>query len=927
MKATIFASLALGALVCAPAALSAEAAKPAAKADTKPVAFDRKAYAIPYKKFVLPNGLTLIVHEDHNVPIVGVNMWYHVGSRNEKRGKTGFAHLFEHFFFNGSENYPHGFREAMDDLGANNRNGTTNGDRTNFFEDVPVSALERTLFLESDRMGYLANYISKEMLERERGVVQNEKRQGENQPYGRVRDEVSAKMYPYSHPYSWSTIGSMDDLNAASLEDIKAWYRTYYGPNNAVIALAGDITPERALALVTKYFGAIPPGPALARAASWVPQLDRNIRDEMEDQVPQVRVYRSYHAAPWKSADVQYLGLLGEVLTGSKSARLTRRLVYEKGLATSVSATMNDSEIASTFDVVVMLKPGADQAVVEREVDLALNEMMEKGPGAAELARAQTSALTGYSRSIERLGGFGGRSDLLAESMTFGGSPDAYLDNLQTMATATPADIKAAANRWLHANHYTMTVKPFVKLAATKSDLDRKQLPALGAAPDVTFPAIARTQLKNGLKVMLIERHSAPIVNVALALDAGSASETLDQAGLASMTLDLLDKGSKTRNAFQMSDALEAIGARLYTTNSADLSFVRLQASAANLRPALDLMADAALHPAFAQDQFVLQKQRRMAQIGQEKAQANGLAMRIMPAILYGAGHPYGKPSSGTEKSVEAFSRDDLARWHAQWFRPGSATLIVTGDTTLDKLMPALEASFGQWAAGSAPAKSVALVAPTAGKRVFLIDKPDAPQSTIVAAHISQAQGQGEDLAIEPVMQDFGGMATSRLNRNLRLDKHWSYGTSGQLTAVRGQRAFLVMAPVQTDKTREAMQEVAKEVGDIAGARPIAGEEFTSIMRNMTSRLAGRFETLSALESAAIATVNLGLPDKHWSNYAANMRKLSEPQLAAAAQKFIRPGEVVWIVVGDLRKIEAGVRELGWGEVTVLNADGAPQQR
>jgi zinc protease len=918
MKIKLLVSLAFGFSVAAHAA---------APMHSTPAPFDRAAYTIAHKKFVLPNGLTLIVHEDHSVPVVGVNMWYHVGSRNEKRGKTGFAHLFEHFFFNGSENYPHGFREAMDDLGANNRNGTTNTDRTNFFEDVPVSALERTLFLESDRMGFLANYISKEMLERERGVVQNEKRQGENQPYGRVRNEVSAKMYPYSHPYSWSTIGSMDDLNAASLDDIKEWYRTYYGPNNAVISLAGDITPERALELVNKYFGAIPPGPPLPRTETWIPALDRNIRDEMEDHVPQVRISRSYHSAAWKDADVQRLDLFANVLAGSKSARLDRRLVYDKALATAVGASVNDSELGGTFTISVMVKPGVDPLAVEREVDLVLAELLDKGPTAAELARVKTRNLADFSRSIERLGGFGGRSDVLAESMTYGGSPDAYLGRLEQMAAANPAEVKAAANKWLRANYYTMTVKPFARLAAAKPAIDRKQLPALGAAPDVKFPAITRAQLKNGLKVMMIERHSAPIVHVALAIDAGAASDAAGKAGEASLALDLLDKGSKTRNAFQMSDALESLGARLNTGTSADLSLVRLQSTSANLAPSLAIMADAALNPAFAAGQFTLQKQRRLAQIGQERAQPNGLALRLMPALLYGPAHAYGRPGNGTEKTIADISRDDLAAWHAAWFKPGSATIIVTGDTTLEKVMPALEASFGAWRAGSAPAKDGAAVAKTAGARIYLVDKPDAPQSTIVAAQVSQPQGQPEDLAMEPVMQNFGGMATSRMNRNLRLDKHWSYGTSGQLTNPRGQRALMVVAPVQTDKTRESMLEVAREIRGVAGERPLVGEEYASIMRNMTSRLAGRFETVAALESAAITSINLKFPDNYWSDYAGNIRALSEPQLAAAARKFVRPEQLTWLVIGDLRKIEKGVRDLNWGEVVVLDAEGNPVAR
>ena len=574
MNKKLLAALALafaGSALHAPAFAAPSAASSAAAAKAAP--FDRAAYNINYKKFVLQNGLTLIVHEDHSVPVVGVNMWYHVGSRNEKRGKTGFAHLFEHFFFNGSENYPHGFREAMDDLGANNRNGTTNTDRTNFFEDVPVSALERTLFLESDRMGFLGNYISKEMLERERGVVSNEKRQGENQPYGRVRMEISAKMYPYSHPYSWSTIGYMEDLQAASLEDIKEWYRTYYGPNNAVISLAGDITPERAYELVNKYFGAIPPGPPLPRTEKWIPQLDRNIRDEMEDHVPQVRIYRSWHVSSWRDDDTQRLNLLAGVLAGSKSARLDKRLVYEKGLATSVSAGVNDAELAGTFTMTATVKQGADPVEVEREMERVLAELLEKGPTEAELKRVKTSELAGFARSVERLGGMGGRSDVLAESETYGGKPDAYLDRLELFATSSPQDVKAAANRWLRANHYTMTVRPSAKLAATKSTIDRKQLPALGEAPDVKFPVLQRAQLKNGLKVVLLERHTAPIVNVSLAVDAGAASDSTAKAGAASLALDLLDKGTKgsnARDAFAFSDALENLGARLYTTTGQD---------------------------------------------------------------------------------------------------------------------------------------------------------------------------------------------------------------------------------------------------------------------------------------------------------------------------------------------------------------------
>jgi zinc protease len=890
------------------------------KPATPKAVFDRTPFEIPHKKFVLENGLTLLVHEDHSVPIVAVNLWYHVGSRNESRGKTGFAHLFEHFFFNGSENYPHGFREAMDDLGANNRNGTTSTDRTNFFEDVPVSALERTLYLEADRMGFLAGQISAQMLERERGVVKNEKRQGENQPYGRAFGRIVETIYPYSHPYSWSTIGSMEDLDAATLEDVTEWYRTYYGPNNCVLSLAGDITAEHALELVKKYFGGIPPGPPLSRASEWVPRFDRNIRDEMQDRVPQTRIYRVYHAPGWSAPELQYLSLLGQVLSGSKSARLDRRLIYEKELVTNVSASVWERELASNFGIVATVKQGVDPALVEREIDAIVQELISKGPTAEELKRAQTRTLAGFVRGIERLGGFGGRSDVLAGSMTYGGKPDAYLDRIETFATATPADVRNAGKAWLDASHYTLLVTPFPQLSAGTTNVDRKILPPLGEAPEVGFPQIQRTTLSNGLQVMLLERHSAPLLRMSLAVDAGFASDPVEKAGLAALALDVMDDGTTTRDTFRIVDELDALGARIGTSSTLDHSFVSLTALPMHLAGSLDVFADVIQRPAFPEEMVNLTIRQRVARIAQENAEPRTAALRIAPRLLYGDKHAYGMPltGSGYVSTIQPLKRDDLVAWHRSWFHPNNSTLVVTGAVTMKELLPQLERAFGSWKPGEAPEKKVGTVERTAGRRVYLIDKPNATQSVIVAAHVSEPGGLAEDLAIDTVMRNFGGMATSRLNRNLRLEKHWSYGTAGFINDARGQRPFVVIAPVQTDKTKESIVEVQKEIRGVAGERPLAGEEFASIMRTQTMRLPGSFETLASLENAAIRILSFGYPDDYFSNYARNVRLLSEEHLNSAAAKVVRPDEIIWIIVGDLQKVEAGIRELNLGEVVRL---------
>jgi len=642
--------------------------------------------------------------------------------------------------------------------------------------------------------------------------------------------------------------------------------------------------------------------------------------------VPQARVYRVWRAPAWASEELGHVRLLAEVLSGSRSARLDRRLVYEAQVATDVSAFVWDKELASDLVVQATVKPGVEPSAVEAAIDAVLAELLEKGPRPDELERAKTRILARTARSLERLGGFGGRSDVLAESQTFGGDPHAYLAQLGSMQQATAEAIQATGREWLLQPHYTMTVVPAPEREAVASDLDRSVLPSLGEPADPKFPAVQRAELSNGLQVLLLERHSAPLVNLALAVDAGFASDARDQAGLASLALDLLDDGTTTRDGFAIEDGLDALGASISTETTADLSVVRLRALAGTLDPALEIFADVVLRPAFPEDRVELEKRRRVAQIAQEKARPVSAALRLVPGILFGEEHPYGRPltGSGFEQAVTAASREDLIAWHSRWVRPGSAALVVTGDVALAALVPRLEAAFGGWAPGAAPEKRVGGAGTGVRGRVYLVDKPDAPQSVIVASHVTEPGGRADELAVETFMRLFGGMATSRLNRNLRLDKHWSYGTAGLLFDARGPRPFVVVAPVQTDKTREALVEVAAEIRGIASERPVTGEEFASIQRNMTLRLPGRFETLASLEAAALELLLFGQPDDYFADYASRVRALTEQDLAASAAEIVHPDEVVWLVIGDLAVIEPGIRTLGLGELVRLDPDGRP---
>jgi zinc protease len=481
-----------------------------------------------------------------------------------------------------------------------------------------------------------------------------------------------------------------------------------------------------------------------------------------------------------------------------------------------------------------------------------------------------------------------------------------------------------AARKWLSVPHYTLTVVPFPKLLPPKDTLDRSVLPALGENPVVKFPEVQRAALKNGLEVVLLERHSAPLVNMTLVVDAGYSSDAKGREGISSFALGLMDDGTTSRDAYQVADELDVLGASVSTGNDTDVSLVRLRALRMNLEGSVGVFADVVLNPVFPEGMVAIVQKQTVAAIRQEKATPRAASNRLIPGLLYGEDHAYGKPATGSgyESVIERLQRADLVAWHREWFVPGNATLVVAGDVTMKELVPRLEKAFGAWKTGTVPRKEIGNAISKSAGKVFLLDKPGAPQSMIVAAHLSQPGGQPDDLAMEMVMRNFGGMATSRLNRNLRLDKHWSYGTAGMLVSARGQRPFLVLAPVQSDKTKEAMVEVMKEIRGVAGDRPVAGEEYASIMRNMVMRLPGRFETLASLESAAIDLVNFGYPPEHFYDYAKNVGALTEKDLAVAAAKFVKPGELTWMVIGDLATIEAGVRSLGYGEVVKIDADG-----
>ncbi|HEU4589308.1 MAG TPA: pitrilysin family protein [Steroidobacteraceae bacterium] len=900
--------------------LNAVAATPAKKPAPLP------AVDIPYTRYVLDNGLTLIVHEDHKAPVVAVNIWYHVGSKDEHPGRTGFAHLFEHLMFNGSENYKDDWFKVMEAAGATKLNGSTWFDRTNYFQNVPTSALDLTLWMESDRMGHLLGAIDQKVLDEQRGVVQNEKRQRQNQPYGKTSEVITQNTYPAGHPYSWETIGSMEDLNAASLDDVKEWFRTWYGAANAVLVIAGDITAAEAKAKVEKYFGDIAPGPVLRRQEENVAKMTGERRATMQDRVPQARIYKVWNIPGYKQHDFALVDMTGDLLAGGKNSRLYKRLVYTDRTATAVNSFVGPFEIGSQLQLVVTVKPGSDPAVVEKAMDEEIARFLASGPTPAELERTRTANYAAFVRGVERIDGFGGKSSILAESQVYGDSPDFYKTRLQWLNDATPADVQGAAKRWMSDGVFVLNVEPAGNYKTTVSTVDRSHRPATGEPPSLKLPPPQRAKLSNGLGVVVVERHNAPVVDFTLIADAGFAADSQAKPGTARLAMLMLQEGTKTRSSLEIADRAESLGATLGVGSSLDRSYLSMNALTARLPESLELYADVLLNPTFPDKELERLRGQTLATIQQEKAQPAAIVNRIAPRLLYGEGHAYSNPASGsgTEAAVASLKSADLAAFYRRWVRPDNSVLLVVGDTTLATIQPLLEQRFGEWHAPAEPVpkKNIAEVPLQPKPRVFLIDRPGAEQSQIVALTVGPTRADPDHIRFVALDTLLGGNFTSRLNMNLREDKHWSYGAGSRITDAVGQGTFRAGGGVQTDKTADAMKEILKELRDVIGTRKPDAAELDFAKDSVAIALPGNNETSTEIADSYAEILTFGLKDSYWNDFVGEINALTPADVNASAGKLIHPDALTWVVVGDLAKIEKPVRALNFGEVTVLDTDG-----
>ena len=913
----------------APAPAPAAVVQPqAAPLQGAPVADLVARVDIPWSRFQLDNGLTVIVHEDRKAPVVAVSIWYNVGSKDEPAGSTGFAHLFEHLMFGGSENSPTSHINAMSAAGATGLNGTTWFDRTNYFQTVPTPALEQALFLESDRMGYLLGQVGQEVLDLQRGVVQNEKRQRDNQPYGLAGYAQQEALFPEGHPYRHSTIGSMADLDAASLETVRNWFRDNYGPNNAVLVLSGDIDEATARTLVERYFGSIPRGPVNVPAEADIPTLDAPVEQVLHDRVAQTRISRAWVVPGMLDPDAVPLSVGASILGGLASSRLDNALVRGDQTAASVSAGAQAFHRLGFFSYSANVKPGEDADAVAARMDAVFQDFLANGPTQDEIDRVVTQYA---ARTIQGLEQVNGKASALAEGQLYAGDPDFFRKQLAAYAAVTPAQVRDAMQRWLNRPVYSQIVQAgereaYVEAAAAPSGatpvpaaeivrVPRDPMPTIGDVSNIDFPDVERATLSNGIEIVYAQSTTVPVTRVAVEFDAGYAADEADSLGVHSMMLNLMEEGTTTRDSNALAEARERLGASVNMGASMDRTAASLTAVTTNLDPSLVLLSDVVRNPAFAPAEVERLRAQRLAALAAERTQPAALAARALPPLIYGEGNPYGRPfgGTGTPETIAALTREDLIAEHAEWVRPDNARIFVVSDLPLADVRARLERTFGDWRAPSTPRGTKAFPAeiPATTARIVLIDRPQSPQSIIYGGAVLPVSGTDDLLTLTAANSILGTDFLSRINADLRETKGWSYGVRGTVNALQHRAPYIVNAPVQANRTGESIAALIAQYERFLQTDGVTPAELERTINGDTRGLAGGFETSGQILGALRSNALYGRPDDYQENLASRTRALTAADMDAAARAAIDPNQFVWVVVGDASVVRPQLEALG----------------
>ena len=883
---------------------------------------------IEFEKFTLSNGLDVILHQDNALPLVAVNVWYHVGSKDETPGKTGYAHLFEHLMFEGSKHHDSGYFEPLQEVGAT-LNGSTTPDRTNYWENLPSHYLELALWLESDRMGFLVDALDQSRFDIQRDVVKNERRQSyENRPYGVSGIHLQGAVYPLPHPYHWPTIGFHEDLDQATLEDAIAFFRMFYTPSNASLAIAGDIRPEQAAALAERYFGDIPPGPALPRATRTDSPLQGRADLTLHDKVTLPRWSIVWPTVPRFHPDEAPLSVLASLLSEGKSSRLHRSLVYEKRIAQGAAVRHGPSEIAGDFHMDVTAAAGHTAEEVAEAALAEIRRLQDAPALPEEIERVRNRLEWQQVRLTANIGGFAGRANRLNSFNVFAGDPGGINHDMERFLAVQPEDVQRAARVYMGERQVQMVVLPEPSRSHAVAGIDRTQRPSPAEPAAFSPPLPERRRLSNGLEVLVVERRELPAVSFALVLNTGAAGDPVSLPGLASFTTAMIQEGTTSRTSSQIADEMEFMGSQLATATGRESVTLAAETLTRHFPSALEIVADLVQNAAFPEDELDRVRRERLTSLRRMRDDPTAMAGRHAPSLILGRESAFGHPLSGTEESVEAITREDMAGFYGRNYGPVGATLVVVGDVSLAEVAELAEEWLGDWqaadggnAAPDAPAEEAAPTSTT----LYLLDKPGAAQSVIRAGLTSVERRHPDYPALALLNHLFGGQFTARLNMNLREDKGYSYGYRSWFEWHRGLSLFMAGGGVQTAVTREAVEETLRELRDVVGERPVTEAEFEAARAALLRQFPSSFETSWQVLEQLVHAVSFNLPDDYYQTLPAAIEAVTLDDVRRAAAENIDNGRLTLLVVGDREAIEPGLREVGL-PMRLLDQDGLEDQ-
>jgi zinc protease len=909
---------------------------------------------VAVEKYTLPNGLEVILSQDKRLPVVAVNLWYHVGPANEPPGRTGFAHLFEHMMFQSSKHVPQDAHfQLLEAAGASDYNGTTNFDRTNYYETVPANQLELALWLESDRMGYLLDTLDQAALSNQQDVVRNERRETENTPYGLAEERFIQMLFPAGHPYHGNIIGSHDDIQAATLGNVREFFRQYYTPNNASLALVGDFDVAAARALVEKYFGTLRRGPDVRAVTVETAAITSERRDVFRAQVELPRAYMAWITPPLFAPGDADADIVATLLGGGRSSRLYKALVYEKQIAQDVSAWQYSLQLGSVFQITATARPGHTVEELEQAIEEELETLRTAAPAETEVTRARNMIETDAVSGLERVGGL---ADRLNAYNHYVGTPDYLQQDIERYRAVTPASAHGFVQKYLRPDARVVlhvvrgavvsnqggavsSQKPVISqeggsgqraAAAAEAPLNadepwRATPPQAGPVPTVRLPAPESVTLENGLTLLLDRRTDLPIVAASLVTRTGSGSNPADRPGLAAFVAEMLDEGTATRNALQIADEVAQLGAALTTASSMDALSVSGHALSRNFPALLELMADVTLRPTFPDEELARQRASRLAQLVQARDNPSLVASRVAAAVMFGDDHPYGHLEIGTEASLSAITRDELQQFWREHFLPNGAALVVSGDISMRELREMAERAFGGWEPGTVPLSAPPAPRPT-GARLVIVDRPGAPQTQLRVAAPGAPRSSPDFRPMQVMNMALGGLFSSRINMNLREEHGYTYGAGSQFVFRRHGGIFQVATGVRTDVTAPAVGEILKELREI-GAEPLRPEELAAAKAAMINSLPGAFETTddAVANFSNVFVYELGLD--YYSGYAADVDAITAERAQTMAQQYLAAEALRVVAVGDRSAIESALRQLSWTPVEIRDAEGQVMRR